>query len=55
MSDQDNNSGDVEQEARDMEPGLFDPWERRFKFERRSRLHSHIVEHDSHSDHDTLR
>ena len=45
MSDQDKNLKDMVQ-YEGIIPELSDPWEQRFKFEIRDRLHSHIIERD---------
>lgn len=45
MSDRNDRSEDTKKDE-PAEIELFDPWEQRFKFEPRSRLHGHVIERD---------
>lgn len=46
MPDRDDNLEDANKKDERVEIELFDPWEQRFKFEPRSRLHGHVIERD---------
>jgi hypothetical protein len=54
MSDRNDRSEDTGKKDEPAEIELFDPWEQRFKFEPRSRLHGHVIERESDGDSGTI-
>ena len=54
MADRNDRSEDTGKKDEPAEIELFDPWEQRFKFEPRSRLHGHVIERESDGDSGTI-
>lgn len=50
MPDPDNGPEESKSHENKVDTELFDPWEQRFKFEPRSRLHGHTIERERESE-----